>query len=101
MVLESLINKIKRINEETEYASPVRGTLERIEKICLESSGKKNSWYNENRLYFMEWPEFSSGIDGFVTGDIYEKVGASSRLVGSYKIDNKGNIIKFPYFVKK
>lgn len=100
-MIEKVLKKLNYINEEANYSNGVRKTLGYIEGVCKGSSGKKSSWYRDGRLFFMEWPELGTDDSDVLTGDVYEKVGASSRFVGTYKIDKDGNIIKFPYFIGK
>ena len=99
-MIERLIDKLNKLDESTKYSPMVKRALDKIEKICIKSTGKKNEWVHEGHKFFLEWPEFESEDVSFVTGKIYEKVGVSSRFMGSYKIDKNGNIIKFPFFKK-
>ena len=97
-MIDRLIDKLNKLDESTRYSPRVKRTLDKIEEVCIKSTGTRNEWKHEGRRFFLEWPEFESNDVPFVTGKIYEKIGASSRLIGSYKIDKDGNIVKFPFF---
>lgn len=99
-MVNSLLDKICRLEEATSYAPPVKNVLTRVERFCKEESDNPNTWYIGNREFFFEWPVYGETEDGSVEGSVYERVGSTSKTIGVYIISGDGNIVKFPFLPK-
>jgi hypothetical protein len=93
---DDILFKLTIISEGSDYSSGVVKTLGRIKKFCNKTTGTYNSWIYKESVYFLEWPYTDD--DKVLYGNVYEKVGASSRLIGEYKISSEGKILDFPFF---
>jgi len=92
-----LLEEIESIEEATSYTPAVKEALQRVEEFCKEETGRPNHWKIGSKVYFFEWPAFGETEDGSVEGTVYEKLGSTSRRIGTYMLDREGKIIEFPF----
>lgn len=95
-----LLNRIRELEESTSYAPAVKNALSEVERFCTKESDTPNSWVVGKRTFFFEWPTFGETEDGSVDGEVYERIGSTSKTIGSYSISGDGKIIKFPFLPK-
>lgn len=86
--------------EEADYTFTVKSALSELRKFCLKSTNTSNSWIVGDKTYFIEWPDVGGNVK-IITGNVYEKIGITSRFVGVYAINFEGKIVKFPFLPKR
>jgi hypothetical protein len=74
--------------------------LEAWENACVNSTGKTNTWKEDNIEFFFETSR-TEHASGAITGSIQKIENNLAYLHGSFRIEGDGTITRAPAFLKK